>query len=107
MPFDVEKINVCFLMWIEFGPTLGAPLEPRIKKKYPEFNTKEISRYAKECATARNIGHKFVYDKGSMILESPKKLNEEFVQFMKSKYSWMNDENIAHLHSQSCYYSMK
>lgn len=94
-------------MWIDFGPTLGAPLEPRIKNKYPEFTTKEISQYSKECVSARTRGHKFVYDKALMVLESPKKLNEEFVQFMKSKYTWMNDENIKHLYSQSCYYSMK
>ena len=107
MPFDVEKINVCFLMWIEFGPTLGAPLDPRIKKKFPEFTTIEISQYAKECVSARNLGHKFVYDKGVMVFESPKKMNEEFVQFIKSKHNWMNDENIQHLYSQSCYYAMK
>jgi hypothetical protein len=100
-------LNVCFEMCIAFGPTLGLPLAPRIKEKFSLLTDSEINRIVKECEHARKKGYKFVNDRGAMIHTSSQKLHTEFVHYIKSECDWMDDNNISHLYSQSCYVAMK
>lgn len=94
-------------MWIAFGPTLGLPLAPRIKEKFSTLTDSEIKRIVKECEHARKMGYKFVNDRGAMIQNASQKLQTEFVQYIKAEFNWMDDKNITHLYSQSCYIAMK
>lgn len=94
-------------MWIAFGPTLGMPLEPRIKERYSGLTEPEIKSIAKTCDKARTRAYKFVNNRAVLILTSPQSLQIQFEQYMKSQFDWINDENLAQLYSQSCYIAMK
>lgn len=94
-------------MWIEFGLTLGMPLQPRIKERYKDLAESEIKSIAKTCDKARTSAYKFVNDRAALILSSPRKLQTQFEQYMKSQFDWIDDKNIAQLYSQSCYVAMK
>jgi len=107
MKTDASMLNVCLKMWIDFGPTLGMPLEPRIKERYSRLTESEIKSIAKTCDKARTSAYKFVNDRAALILSSPQNLQTQFEQYMKSQFDWMDAKNISQLYSQSCYVAMK
>lgn len=98
-------LNECFIMWIEFGPTLGTALEPRIKEKFPEFSEDEIKYIVNQCVAAREMGHNEAMDLLYKNNELPS--YEDYKALLKSKFTWLSEENISRLYSQSCYIAMK
>lgn len=107
MKTDTVILNTCLEMLIAFGPTLGMPLEPRIKERYNGLTQSEIKSIAKTCDKARTSAYKFVNDRAALILSSPQNLQTQFEQYMKSQFDWMDAKNLSQLYSQSCYIAMK
>ncbi len=107
MTTDASILNVCLKMWIEFGPTFGMPLEPRIRERYKGLAESEIISIAKTCDKARASAYKFVNDRAALILSSPQNLQTQFEQYVKFQFDWIDAKNISQLYSQSCYIAMK
>lgn len=93
---------------MEFGKNWLLPVNERLSELYPELTQKELTNCNEICKKVNESAHRVVY-------ENPVK-NGAGIQFMDfgsfkdnilGQYSWVSDENLERLYSQSCYYALK
>ena len=109
---ESEILNSGLKFALEFGETWLKPINKRLSKKYPWLTLAELNYYNDVCVSIRESGHKFVYDVLENLEHDGKTIEEELLKsqlstYVLDKYLWINQENINHLFSQSCYYAWR
>lgn len=84
------------------------PINERLSKKNPELLPIELEKYNKLCKEVNTFANDFIRKKP---LKNNGELTflpfEDFKQAILKKYTWINEENLKRLYSQSCYYAWK
>lgn len=108
MEINKEIANYGLHLSMEFGENWLKPINERLSKKYQQLLPAELEQYNKLCKEINTYANDFIYS-------NPVKNNEEvtflpfedFKQEILKKYTWINEENLKRLYSQSCYYAWK
>lgn len=93
---------------MEFGKNWLIEINDRLLGVYPKLSESELFACDKLCKKVNKFAHDYV-SKNPVKTKNEIKLIEfsEFANFVKTKYNWINEENLVKLYSQSCYYAMK
>ena len=108
MNFSEEILNTALEMSMEFGENWLKPIHERLHKKYPDISSEDLDKLNSICKKVNQFANNYVYKGGSVINGEIEFVN--FNQFKKDillKYSWITENNLSHLYSQSCYYARK
>ncbi len=108
MEFNQKIANYGLKLSMECGENWLKPIHERFNKKYPQLLPIELEQYNKLCKEVNTYANDF-------ILKNPVKINEkltflpfkDFKQEILKKYTWISEDNLKHLYSQSCYYAWK
>jgi len=108
MQKPAEILNVAHDLSMEFGENFLQPVNSRLQEKYPHLQEPELSEYNMICKAVNNAGNDYVYDNITTENGSPRFPDyEKYKTYMLKLYSWISEENLSRLFSQSCYFAMK
>ncbi len=108
MELSKRTLNSGLSFSMEFGKNWLVDIQERLLNENLELTTLELDFCNKLCKKVNKCAHDYVS-------KNPIKGNKEisfmefsqFAKFIKSKYEWIDDENLSHLYNQSCYYALK
>ena len=108
MIFTDQILNDGLELSMEFGENWLTDTDTRLSDKYPELSQSDLRKADKLFRKITKNANNFVsknpikkYGKVTFIDSS------DFKTYLLNKYSWINEENLSRLYSQSCYYAMK
>lgn len=108
MKLSNEILNNGLNFSMEFGKNWLIDINDSLLNKYPKLTASELNICNKLCKKVNKLAHDFV-------IKNPVKTDNEikfiafseFKIFMKTKFNWIEDENLKKLYNQSCYYALK
>jgi len=105
-------LNAGLDMAMEFGEDFRKPIQERLARKYSDLSPEQLDHYNSECTTAMHAGNQFVNDllenlSGSGRTIPEPQLKSQLKSFMTPRYTWINQDNLDRLYSQSCYFAFK
>ena len=108
MELSNETLNNGLNLSMEFGENWLIKINDRLSKKHPELTVSELNTCDKLCKRVNKLANDYVR-------KNPDKTENKvkfcdfaiFKKIMTTKYNWINDDNLNHLYSQSCYYALK
>jgi len=103
---DQAILNVGLSLSLEFGPNWLRPIQHRLKAKIPTLEADQLNLYDSACRGVRDHCQDNVYNFLERVGTKHAKI-EDWKQWVKTTYPWINEANISHLYSQGCYYAMK
>ena len=104
---ESTALNLGLDFAMEFGENWMRPIQERLSKKHPELSQPELDQHDLVCRQAMNFGHNQLV---TCWREAQGRQSEAFQLFKKelqARYTWISDENLSRLFSQSCYYAYK
>jgi hypothetical protein len=105
--FDSKILNMSLELTLEWGEYWLAPIQERIMLKLPSLSSSQadfLDSFSKEVQKDINLFIKKTLERKRIESEQ---LNEIVLSYINEKYSWINEDNIAKLFSQGCYYAWK
>jgi hypothetical protein len=105
-------LNAGLDMAMEFGENFRQPIQERLSKKFRSLSPEQLNHYNTVCLMAMKEGNDFLTDLLSHLSSSHQTIREadlkhQLISFMKTRYSWINQNNLDRLYSQGCYYAFK
>ena len=105
MDIDAELYNKLLEKDLEWGHELGTPLIEKAQfllKDYKETEQTEIVNYIE---SVRKEISNILYDEYEKAYKNSEYKKIDFKEFIKNKYSWINNKNIQHFINQAGYYA--
>jgi len=108
MELSKRTLNSGLSFSMEFGKNWLADIQESLQNDNLELTTSELDFCNKLCKKVNKCAHDYVSN-NPVIGEKEISFVEfySFTKFIISKYEWINDKNLRHLYSQSCYYALK
>lgn len=101
---ETEILNTALSLTLEWGEDWLQPVQSRLAKHYPQLSTEELDHYNTIVQKAMGFGWQTIEAFDFMNdTTSSKKYRAKVLE----SYSWINEENLSRLYSQSCYYALK
>lgn len=102
---DTRLLNEGLCLAMEWGENWLKPIQPRLCELHPELSRETLNEIDLFCRKAMQEAHELVKE---MITNQGLNVNHEaYSRNLRERHPWINDENIARLHSQGMYYSLK
>tara|TARA_R110002051_G_scaffold319870_2_gene404420 strand:- start:20 stop:301 length:282 start_codon:yes stop_codon:yes gene_type:complete len=91
-----------------FGENWLADIDKRLSEKHPELSESDLRKADKLCRKITKNANDFV-SKNPIKKEGKITFvdSSDFKTYILNQHSWINEENLNRLYSQSCYYAMK
>ena len=102
---NVDLRNEGLSLAMEWGKDWLMPIQARLAERHPMLSAAALDDLDAICRTAMRFGHQLVADFVSTY--GPNVPRGVFADALRAQYPWIDDENMARLHSQGVYYAMK
>ncbi|HMR78253.1 MAG TPA: hypothetical protein PKD61_24260 [Polyangiaceae bacterium] len=104
---EASILNVALELAMAFGKDWLAPVQPRLRSRYPSLSFDELDAYDAACrrvlALSRQQAPACWRKAGARQSDALKYFGEA----VRVSFPWVNRDNLAHLFSQGCYYAWK
>lgn len=112
MNFNDQILNQGLSCALEFGPALNQPIHQRLLTHFPHLANSELDTINRMSYEVRDEGHTYLLSVLKEVAHHQQTLTTLeitliFYSYLLSKYLWINEKNLEHLFSQSCYYAYK
>ena len=108
MTLSNNILNNGLELHLEFGENWLTDIDDRLSEKFPGLSKYDLRKCDNLCRKTAKIANSFVCN--NPIKEKGKVKfidSSDFKIYMLNQYDWINEKNLSHLYSQSCYYAMK
>ncbi len=109
MADDNDILNRGLAFALEFGENWLEPIQTKLAEVYPHLTAEELDHYNQLCKEVASDGNalifKVVHEDGEDFYSE--KNRQLWQKTMLQKYPWINEKNLSHSYSQSCYYALK
>ena len=102
-----EILNLSLNLALEWGENWLAPIQERLIKEIPTLTLNETNDLNLLAKTVRQDINSFIYKTLDAKGVETEQLKEILSEYVKEKYSWIDQENFSRLFSQGCYYAWK
>ena len=112
LPLEEDILNQGLYMAMEFGGNWLQPVDVRLKLKFNHLSDNRVSAYDVICRKALDQGHSFVMTSLVKLAEEGKtvggaEFKDQFDNYIKAGFVWINKANLEQLYSQGVYYAWK
>lgn len=90
---------------MEWGKDWLTPIQSRLAARHPELSAAELDELDAVCRATMRFGHQLVAEFVSA--HGPDVPRGKIAATLRAQHPWVDDENMARLHSQGVYYAMK
>jgi Fe-S cluster biosynthesis and repair protein YggX len=109
MNYDNDILNQGLSLALEWGEHWLETIQERLGAIYSHLSKEELDKYNSYCKKVASDGNalifKIAYGDGKDCYSEESR--QSWRQGMLGKYPWINEENLSHSYSQSCYYALK
>src|SRR5262249_55269272 len=103
---DEELRNLALALVLMWGPSRRLPAEDRLMAFVDDLDHGRAVSLVEDARSAEQIGNAYVRER----YEASGHASEfgslaEMAQAVRHRFPWVDDENVRHLFSQSCYYA--
>lgn len=105
MDIDAELCNKLLEKDLEWGPELGTPLIDKSKFLLKDYNEIEQAEIVNYIENVRKEISNILYNEYEKAYKNSEYKKIDFKEFIKNKYSWINNKNIQHFINQAGYYA--
>jgi hypothetical protein len=105
---ETDLLNYALDLAQEWGKNWLRPIQPRLRKAYPQLPNTELDRLNDVVQRAMKSGHDLVYSMAEAAEESGATLvDADWRRAFSLQYPWVDERNLRHLFSTGSYYAWK
>lgn len=102
-----QVLNAGLMLAMEFGENWLQPIQSRLGAEFPELSSRDLERYNSTCREAMDFGHAQFGEAVRVDSTGGATAKAAFAELVRRRYSWVDDQSMARLWSQACYYAWK
>lgn len=105
-------LNLSLDLALAWGSNWAQPIQSRLAAKVDTLSSSDLNEYNNSSQEVLNVGFQFISSRLEGVCDARETIKEKvlktvFVEYMVSRYPWINEENLKKIFSQALYYAWK